>query len=95
LLRPAPRFYSALYNKTGLLDLDAWNDLLAGADWREVLTEPLDEADVAGLRRATARGRPLGSDRFLAELERALGRRLRPRPVGRPRKQKPPKGANK
>ena len=73
-------------DKTGLLDLDAWNDLLAGADWREVLTEPLDEADVARFRQATGRGRPVGSDRFLAKLERALGRRLRPLPVGRPRK---------
>ena len=30
--------------------------------------------------------RPLGSDSFLSKLERALGRRLRPLPAGRPRK---------
>jgi len=75
-------------DKTGLLDLDAWNDLLAGADWREVLTEPLEEADIARIRHTTSRGRPLGSDRFLAKLERALGRRLRPLPDGRPRKRR-------
>jgi len=78
---------------TGLLDLEAWKDLLAGADWRDVLAERLEEADVAALRRATGWGRPLGSDRFLAKLERALGRRLRPLPVGRPRNRKRTSGS--
>ena len=71
---------------TGLLDLSAWRERLAGADWREQLTQAQDESTVARLRRTTARGRPLGSDSFLSKLERALGRRLRPLPVGRPRK---------
>ena len=80
-------------DNTGLLDVEAWKDLLAGADWREVLRERLEEADVAALRHATGRGRPLGSDRFLAKLERALGRRLRPLPVGRPRNRKRTSGS--
>ena len=71
---------------TGLLDLAAWPERLAGADWREQLTQPQDESTLARLRRTTARGRPLGSDSFLSKLEHALGRRLRPLPVGRPRK---------
>ena len=71
---------------TGLLDLAAWRERLAGADWREQLTQPEDQATLARLRRTTARGRPLGSDSFLSKLERALGRRLRPLPVGRPRR---------
>jgi len=41
---------------------------------------------VARLRRWTLRGCPLGSDSFVSKLERTLGRRLRPLPVGRPRK---------
>jgi len=45
-----------------------------------------DEASLTALRTALHRGRPLGSDRFVAKLEHALGRRLRPLPVGRPRK---------
>ena len=71
---------------TGLLDLPAWRERLDGADWREQLTQPEDETALARLRRTTARGRPLGSDSFLSKLERILGRRLRPLPVGRPRK---------
>ena len=38
------------------------------------------------LRLHTNRGRPLGSDGFVARLEAAMNRRLRPLPEGRPRK---------
>jgi len=42
---------------------------------------------VAGLIRAsTHTGRPLATDGILSKLEHKLGRRLRPLPVGRPRK---------
>ncbi|MCL5279774.1 MAG: hypothetical protein M1376_07700 [Planctomycetes bacterium] len=34
----------------------------------------------------THTGRPLGSDRFMSKLETLLGRRVRPLPVGRPKK---------
>ena len=44
-----------------------------------------DAADLATFRLGAARGRPLGSDSWLSKLERRVGRRLRPRPVGRPR----------
>jgi len=37
----------------------------------------------AALRAAETIGRPLGSDAFLARLERRLGRRVRPRKPGR------------
>ena len=46
----------------------------------------MTEAEVLRLRLRTQTGRPLGSDSFLAKLETALGRRVRPLPVGRPRK---------
>ena len=36
----------------------------------------------------TSRGRPLGSDAFLAKVETLSGRRLRPLAHGRPRKAK-------
>ena len=54
------------------------------------------EDDVEALRLRTTTGRPLGGDRFIAKLETALNRRLRPLPVGRPsgtanRKRKGPK----
>jgi hypothetical protein len=41
------------------------------------------------IRHSTHRGRPLASDALLSKLEQRLGRRLRPLPVGRPRKRRP------
>ena len=72
---------------TGVLDMRAWRDLVyPSGDWRESLTGAEDKATMSQLRVWTHRGRPLGGDAFVAKLERALGRRLRPLPVGRPRK---------
>jgi len=54
--------------------------------WREHLRAREDEEIVENLRLCTHRGRPLGSDAFLSKVEHLVGRRLRPLPVGRPRK---------
>jgi len=70
----------------GLLDLEAWWARWRADDWREVLSEPQDEGETSVLRLSTSRGRPLGTDHFLSRLENLVGRRLRPLPVGRPRK---------
>jgi len=79
---------------TGLLDLPKWhNQLSPPGDWAEALARPQDEQVVAQFRRWTNRGCPLGNDSFLSKLERAIGRRLRPLPVGRPRKRKPKRSA--
>jgi hypothetical protein len=56
------------------------------AKWRQVLERPDDRRLVTSLRLATSRGRPLGTDAFVAKLETFLGRRLRPLPRGRPAK---------
>jgi len=71
---------------SGLLDLTGWADLASADEWRETLREQDDEAELARMRLSTSRGRPLGSDRFVAKLERLLNRRLRPLPRGRPPK---------
>ena len=56
-------------------------------DWRGWLAgEEEDATAVAGLRRATHTGRPLGSPSFLEHVERLLGRTVRPQKPGRPRK---------
>ena len=73
---------------SGLLDLRAWRRRHRDDDWREMLKRPGDSDLAAALRSASRRGRPLGSDRFLSKIEKAVGRRLRPLPVGRPRKEK-------
>ena len=73
---------------TGLLDLAAWRRRLEpGGDWREALGEAVTDEQGGQLRQSTSRGRPLGSDSFVSKLEVALNRRLRPLPVGRPKKQ--------
>jgi len=54
-------------------------------DWRALLSSEPEES--ARLRHHVRTGRPLGSRRFVETAERLLGRRLRPRPAGRPGKE--------
>ena len=72
----------------GLVDLSEWERQMGPAAWREELTRPQSDEEVGAIRSHTHTGRPLASDSFLSKLERALGRRLRPMPVGRPAKAK-------
>jgi putative transposase len=66
------------------IDPVIWRQRYPPEDWRKILRDPDDEAFIDRLRHQTTAGRPLGSDRFIAKLEAALNRRLRPRPRGRP-----------
>lgn len=70
----------------GLLDLSGWSKSWPADAWKSALRQPEDPAETAVLRTSTLRGRPLATDAFLSKLEHRLGRRLRSRPVGRPRK---------
>ncbi|MBN1342768.1 MAG: transposase [Phycisphaerae bacterium] len=72
---------------SGLLNLTAWRRHVDPSRWRKTLTQPQDDQTVERLRLWTSRGRPLGSDAFVSKLEVLIGRRLRPLPHGRPRKQ--------
>jgi putative transposase len=72
----------------GLLDLSAWRKQMDSSHWRNLLTQADDPEQLARFRLCTSRGRPLGSDKFVAKLETLLGRRLRPLPRGRPKKSK-------
>ena len=72
-------------DKSGVLDLNAWRQEWSARQWRRMLSESVDDSAVEVLRRHTSRGRPLGSDGFLSKIERLLGRRVRPLPVGRPK----------
>jgi hypothetical protein len=71
---------------SGLLDLAEWARLWTPDKWQAELRSPEDAEGVSRIRLSTHRGRPLGSDSFLSKLEHGLGRRLRPLPVGRPKK---------
>ena len=72
--------------KSDLLNLKHWYDRVSAEQWRLQLAEGIDEAQVEALRVRTRTGRPLGSDKFLTQIETLLGRRVRARPAGRPRK---------
>jgi len=71
------------------LDIPAWKSLCATRRWRNELQRPQDEKLIVALQTQTRLGRPLASGSFLSRLEHRLKRRLRPRPVGRPRNPKP------
>jgi hypothetical protein len=60
----------------------------ATVSWKEALAVAQSPEEQQAVRRSVSRGRPLGSDGWLSKLETALNRRLRPLPVGRPRKRK-------
>ena len=75
LAQPVPEF----------LDMQLWQSLVRGRDWREALIQPQDDVQIAAIRGCTHSGRPLGSDSFISKLETSIGRRLRPLPVGRQR----------
>jgi putative transposase len=69
-----------------MLDLRRWYDQISAVAWRRELEQGLTEAEMERLRLRTHTGRPLGSDGFLSKLETRIGRRVRPLPVGRPKK---------
>jgi putative transposase len=60
------------------------DDVLAG--WEEILDQGEDSKIIDTIRKQTYSGRPLGSERFISELEKLAGCRLRPLPHGRPKK---------
>ncbi len=74
-------------DEAGVLDMAAWDRAAGDVAWQDVLRDRLDAEELAGIHLCTSRGRPLGSDNWLSKLERKLGRRLRPLPLGRPKKE--------
>jgi putative transposase len=55
----------------------------AVGDWRAWLSQGIEDDELETLRVHTATGRPCGAPEFVRELERRLGRRLRPFATGR------------
>jgi putative transposase len=77
-----------------VLNLPRWYDMISAEEWRKELADGMSDSELGRVRLSTHTGRPLGSDSFLSKLEKLLGRRVSPLPVGRPRKKKVKK-ANK
>jgi putative transposase len=69
---------------SGILDLTPWKTMARGLDWRLELEEPISDQQTLAIRRSTHTGRPLADDSFISKLEKSLGKRLRPLPLGRP-----------
>jgi len=78
-----------------VLNLSRWYDMISAIQWRKELAEGLSDSEIRRLRLNTHTGGPLGSDSFLSKLESFLGRRVRPLPVGRPKKRKKEKRKRK
>jgi putative transposase len=74
-------------SKSDVLDLHRWFENMGAEQWKRLLAQKIEGKEVKMLRAGTLRGRPLGSDSFISKLEKTVGRRLRPLPVGRPKKQ--------
>jgi len=72
--------------RSDVSNLSRWYDMISAVQWRKELADALPDSELGRLRFNTHTGRPLGSDSFLGKLERLLGRRVRPLPVGRPGK---------
>jgi putative transposase len=69
-----------------LVNLSKWNNMISAKQWRDELVEGLDEMAINTIRLRTHTGRPLGTDSFISKLEKLIGRRVRPLPIGRPKK---------
>ncbi|MCF7957711.1 MAG: transposase, partial [Phycisphaerae bacterium] len=69
----------------GLLSLNTWPLKRSRNTWSKTLAKKLDEATRKKIRIHTQTGRPMGSDKFIASLEKKFKRSLKPMPVGRPR----------
>jgi putative transposase len=73
-------------NGNGLIDGKKWTDISEGMKWEEILSQIQTDDEIKHIRGETYRGRPLGSDSFVSKIEHFLGHRVRPLPVGRPKK---------
>jgi putative transposase len=67
------------------LQMELWQKRWTVEGWAQYLAAGESPADLTVLRQFTHTGRPLGTDAFVAELEKATSRPLAPRPRGRRR----------
>ena len=74
------------HDEADLLVMGDWLRRNPPREWKKTLTKAGDKTFANELELHLRRGRPLGSDAFVAKLEAMLGVRLRALPEGRPRK---------
>ena len=71
---------------TGLMDAEEWRRMMSPEEWKGLLGGTVAQEQLGCIRTSTLTGRPAGCDAFIARLEAAFGRRLRPLPGGRPKR---------
>jgi putative transposase len=71
-----------------VIDVRRWKSILYNRDWKRNLKAGCTEQEIKAVRCGTQVGRPLGTDNFISKLEKTVGRRLRPLPIGRPKKKR-------
>ena len=64
------------------------SELERAMGYRAMFEQSLTDAEVDEIREHVSKGKPLGDDGFLSKVEERLGRRLRARARGRPKKGK-------
>ncbi len=75
---------------SGLLNLAYWRQIASAVDWRKTLETPQADEQIERIRINTHTGRPLATDSLISKLEKLVNKRLRPLPVGRPKKNTQP-----
>ena len=75
-------------DEMGLLDMSHWRQISGQVDWRQALEKVQAKELIEQIRLNTHTGRPLAGDSFISKVEKLLHRRLRPLPIGRPKKTK-------
>lgn len=70
-----------------LSSIDKYIDI-SNQEWEEYLLEKEDKEELVTIREHTMKGSPIGNGSFIVKLEEKIGKILRSKPRGRPRKKK-------
>jgi hypothetical protein len=68
-----------------MLDMGDISEYIDVSNWKEYLSQNMDECFIIKIRSNTLRGKPLGSDIFIAIGENVLGKKILFLPRGRPK----------
>jgi putative transposase len=83
---PDGRTYQSPFSDgSELLNPSYWKQISAQVNWRQILEKLQPKDQIESIRLNTHTGRPLAGDSFISKLEKLLNKRLRPRPIGRPK----------
>ena len=72
--------------QNGLLTMKPWRERWDVSSWKQYLLAGETESEILSVRQSTHTGRPLGTEEFVRDLEKATERTLAPQKGGRPSK---------